>query len=216
MIRRPPRFTLFPYTTLFRSNVQVERTKSGGLPQLPCLFTRLLWLSAAITLFTAAAYGQVVATSASPGPSTTNGIEYHGGPIIANPNIYFIWYGNWSGNSALSILPQFISGLSGSTYFNTDSLYPDSTGATVSNRVAMGNQVFDNYSQGSLLTDQGLQAVVTQQLQNGSLPTDPSGVYFVLTSADVDQRGSSGSFCVNYCGFHTHATLNGSDIKYSF
>src|SRR5947209_11484599 len=76
MIRRPPRFTLFPYTTLFRSNVQVERTKSGGLPQLPCLFTRLLWLSAAITLFTAAAYGQVVATSASPGPSTTNGIEY--------------------------------------------------------------------------------------------------------------------------------------------
>src|SRR2546422_1986993 len=29
MIRRPPRSTLFPYTTLFRSTYQVERTDSN-------------------------------------------------------------------------------------------------------------------------------------------------------------------------------------------
>src|SRR2546427_8864078 len=29
MIRRPPRSTLFPYTTLFRSSVHAERARSG-------------------------------------------------------------------------------------------------------------------------------------------------------------------------------------------
>src|SRR3712207_7292334 len=31
MIRRPPRSTLFPYTTLFRSTVVVRRTAAGGV-----------------------------------------------------------------------------------------------------------------------------------------------------------------------------------------
>src|SRR2546430_12676659 len=30
MIRRPPRSTLFPYTTLFRSGVQIVRFKAGN------------------------------------------------------------------------------------------------------------------------------------------------------------------------------------------
>src|SRR5436190_20126793 len=46
--------------------------------------------------------------------ATGNGIEYHGGPLMITPhNVYFIWYGNWSGNTATTILPAFISGLSG-------------------------------------------------------------------------------------------------------
>src|SRR5690242_20849841 len=41
MIRRPPRSTLFPYTTLFRS-VEVERDDVGGVPlqQLPAVAHR--------------------------------------------------------------------------------------------------------------------------------------------------------------------------------
>src|SRR5258705_528444 len=39
------------------------------------------------------------------GGGAGNGISYHGGPVVTGtPNIYFIWYGNWSGNSATSIL----------------------------------------------------------------------------------------------------------------
>ena len=42
---------------------------------------------------------------------TGNGIEYHGGPVMQGPhNVYFIWYGNFSGNSALSILCDLING----------------------------------------------------------------------------------------------------------
>src|SRR2546428_6967559 len=32
MIRRPPRSTLFPYTTLFRSNANSSRTSAGVMP----------------------------------------------------------------------------------------------------------------------------------------------------------------------------------------
>src|SRR2546426_12174049 len=39
MIRRPPRSTLFPYTTLFRSQVTLERF--AARPQLTCLRTDL-------------------------------------------------------------------------------------------------------------------------------------------------------------------------------
>src|SRR5258708_17435377 len=35
MIRRPPRSTLFPYTTLFRSATQAESAARGSRPALP-------------------------------------------------------------------------------------------------------------------------------------------------------------------------------------
>jgi hypothetical protein len=148
---------------------------------------------------------------------TGNGIDYHGGPVMLTPhNVYFIWYGNWTGNTALTILPQFISGLNGSSYFNTNTLYANGSGQNIVNTVTMNTQVFDNYSQGTVLSDQGLQTVVSSKLTAHTLPTDTNGIYFVLTSQDVDQKGSLGEFCVQFCGFHNHATLNGADIKFSF
>jgi hypothetical protein len=35
----------------------------------------------------------------------------------------------------------------------------------------------------------------------------------VLTSSDVT---ATSGFCTQYCGWHTHGTIGGSDIKYSF
>ena len=34
-----------------------------------------------------------------------NGMVYHGGPLIlGTTNVYYIWYGDWTGNSATTIL----------------------------------------------------------------------------------------------------------------
>src|SRR5258708_21115944 len=41
MIRRPPRSTLFPYTTLFRSRSVDRRARRGEEPLLPQLLRRL-------------------------------------------------------------------------------------------------------------------------------------------------------------------------------
>src|SRR5947209_1877572 len=49
------------------------------------------------------------------GQAQTNGIQYHGGPVmLGTVNVYYIWYGNWSGNTATSILPTLVSDLGGS------------------------------------------------------------------------------------------------------
>jgi Phosphate-induced protein 1 conserved region len=150
-------------------------------------------------------------------PLTQPPISYHGGPVMPLPhNVHLVWYGNWSGNTATTILPSLVSGFRGSAYFNINSGYADAFGTRVVDTAMVGTQVFDNYSQGLVLTDQTLKTVLTQKLQSGALPTDSNAIYFVLTSSDVDEQGSLGEFCVNFCGFHSHASLNGSDIKYAF
>ena len=50
------------------------------------------------------------------GPQT---IIYRGGPVmLGTVHVYYIWYGNWSGNNATTILTDFASTIGGSPYYN--------------------------------------------------------------------------------------------------
>ena len=147
-------------------------------------------------------------------PQRGNGISYHGGPLmLGGTHIYYIWYGNWSGNSATSILTDLAGNIGGSPYFNINTTYYDGNNTHVSNIVTFGGAAFDSYSAGTSLSDSAIQGVVSRAISTNALPKDTSGVYFVLTSADVT---ASSGFCTQYCGWHTHGTISGSDIKYSF
>jgi len=144
----------------------------------------------------------------------SNGIFYHGGPLIlGGTNVYYIWYGNWSGNTATTILSNLAGSIGGSPYFNINTTYYDGSSVHVSNQVIFSGSTSDNYSEGTALSDAGVQAVVSSAIKSGRLPTDPKGVYFVLTSSDVNETSG---FCTQYCGWHTHGTISGSDIKYAF
>jgi hypothetical protein len=149
---------------------------------------------------------------------TGNGIGYHGGPVMTNPHpVYIIWYGNWSGNSALTLLPSFVPALNGTPYFAINTTYENGSHTNVSAAVTLGAQAFDNYSQTSLLSETGVRNVISSAMSRGAVPVDPNGVYFVLSSGDVNEIDSThGEFCVDFCGFHGHATLFGNDIKYAF
>jgi hypothetical protein len=143
-----------------------------------------------------------------------NGINYHGGPLMLGTNhMYYIWYGNWSGNTAVTILEDLARSIGGSPYFNINTTYYDGSNVHVSNSVTFGGSTTDNYSHGTSLSDSAIQAVVTSALTSGHLAYDPTGIYFVLTSADVT---ASSGFCTQYCGWHTYGTINGFNIKYSF
>ena len=144
----------------------------------------------------------------------TNGISYHGGPImLGTTNAYVIWYGNWAGNSATTIVPDFLSAVGGSPYFNINTTYTDASGAAVSNAVQYAASTTDAYSQGSTnLSDTAIRTIVSSAITSGRLPKDANGVYFVLTSKDVSKSG----FKTQYCGWHTSATIGGAAIKYSF
>jgi hypothetical protein len=149
---------------------------------------------------------------AKPGGSS-NGINYNGGPVILGAtNVYYIWYGNWSGNSGQTILTDFASNVGGSPYFNINTTYT-STSGRVSNSVHFAGSTTDDYSLGRNLSDAGVATVVSSAITSGRLPKDTNGVYFVLTASDVAE---SSGFLTKYCGWHTHGTMSGSDIKYSF
>jgi hypothetical protein len=150
------------------------------------------------------------AGKAKPG---NNGISYHGGPLIlGTTGVYYIWYGNWSGNSAGTILTDLASNMGGSPYFNINTTYYDGSNVHVSNSVAYLRATSDNYSRGTALTDADIKTIVTSAINSG-LPLDANAVYFVLTSADVNETSG---FCTQYCGWHTHGSIMGADIKYSF
>jgi hypothetical protein len=159
---------------------------------------------------------------AIPGPVglavvTGNGINYHGGPVLkGNPvKFYVIWYGNWSGSgsntmASVSLVEHFINTLGNTPYEKIATTYGDNTG-NVSGNVTLGGHTFVVSS--TNLTDASLQTTVKNALTSGALPTDAGGVYFVLSSSNINETSG---FCTQYCGFHTHATLNGADIKYAF
>ncbi len=148
------------------------------------------------------------------GGTSSNGINYHGGPVMTGtPNIYYIWYGNWSGNTATTILTNFISSLGGSPYEHINSTYYNGSNVHVSGQLTYKGSTNDSYSAGTSLTDAQILGVVENAIGNGSLPLDANGLYFVLTSADVT---ASSGFCTQYCGWHNHATYAGADIKYAF
>ncbi len=163
-----------------------------------------------------------------PGTVTTgNGISYHGGPIMpACPTAYFIWYGNWTNGphasdspTTVNLLTTLYSGcasgaLGGSGYEMINSTYGDTVN-NVSGQVAHGGtDQYPGYPNGTRLRDSTIQTIVANYIKamQGGVG-DTNGIYFVLTSSDVNETSG---FCTKYCGWHTHGTINGADIKYSF
>src|SRR6266545_1950081 len=123
--------------------------------------------------------------------------------MLGTTNVYYIWYGNWSGNNAPTILGNLINGLNGSPYYNINTTYTNGSGTTATNSVMLSTQTSDNFSQGTLLSDAGVFNVVSSAISSNLLPNDAKGVYFVLTSQDVNETSG---FCTKYCGWHTYGT----------
>src|SRR5579864_5887095 len=148
---------------------------------------------------------------------TGNGINYHGGPVMkGNPvNIYLIWYGNWSGTGSntaatVSTVEHFVSTLGNTPYEKINTTYGDTTG-NVSGNLTFAGATFVNTT--TNLTDARLQTTVSNAISSGALPRDANGVYMVLSSSNINETSG---FCTQYCGFHNHATISGTDIKYAF
>src|SRR5262245_26043986 len=67
-------------------------------------------------------------------PRPGNGISYHGGPVmLGTTHVYYIWYGNWSGNSANAILTNLAQNIGGSPYFNINTTYYDCSNKQIKN-----------------------------------------------------------------------------------
>ena len=143
-------------------------------------------------------------------------ILFHGGPVMTNANgvnVYIVWYGNWAGNTATTIVPEFLNHLGGSPYYGINTTYYDASNVHVQNKVTLKGQYSDSYSHGTALNDAAIADIVRAAVVGRHLPADQNALYFVLTSKDVNETSG---FCTAYCGWHTHAAYKGGDYKYSF
>jgi len=148
-------------------------------------------------------------------------ILYHGGPVLATNtahplHVYYIFYGQWATKDpgGPAIMTSFMQNLGGSPYWNILTTYKETSGATIQNNTALLKKTYtDTGSQGSNLSDTTLQTVVSSAISGGHLPLDPTAIYEVLTSPEVNETSG---FCSSYCGFHGHTTISGKDIKYAF
>lgn len=155
--------------------------------------------------------------AAAPTAGTTaalSPISNHGGPVMSGTvNVYLIWYGNWNQNNGSdtpagqALVRTFLTNVGGSPYYNINTTYPGVTGS-----VALVGETTDT-STSTRLSDSGVKNVVSNAISSNRLPLDTNGVYFVLTSSNVSE---SSGFCSRYCGWHTHGTISGLDVKYSF
>lgn len=150
-----------------------------------------------------------------------NGINYHGGPVMPNTvNIYLIWYGKWNGGSkpsdsqtTVNLVKGWVQGVTGSTFEMINSTYGDNTNNVTGLVNLAGSVNLFAEPLGANLSDTQVAQIVSKVIQKGKLPSDTNGLYFVLTSSDVNETSG---FCTIYCGYHGTTSVSGADIKYSF
>lgn len=142
-----------------------------------------------------------------------NGIFYHGGPVMQEPaTVYYIWYGEWTDNTAVPLLSNLVQHLGPSPYFNINSTYAFGS-RRPTNRLRLGGGVSDKYSRGARLRESDVFSIVSSAVGSGALPADPNAIYMVLTSSDVGME----NFCSSYCGWHSARPLDGrATLKFSW
>lgn len=154
-----------------------------------------------------------------------NGIDYHAGRMMSTtvatiPHLYFLWYGNWTNNTATEIIRQFAQGIGSSDYYRINATYVNEKGVHVLPKVNFRiTEAYDDYySHGKNISEEDIISIINNQITNHHpFAVNSNAIYFVLTSADVTLPG----FCNNYCGWHTAGWQSTQDafntkIKYVF
>jgi hypothetical protein len=163
-----------------------------------------------------AAFGAAPTVGSTSALSSTKKLSNHGGQVITTPTVYVIWYGNWAqGNgtdtaAGQQIVTDFFTAIGGSPYYKINTTY---TGSGITGNVIYGGATSVAYPYGASLTDANIQTIVSDAIVGGHLPNDAAGLYFVLTSSDVNE---SSGFCTQYCGWHSWGTISGSNHRYGF
>jgi hypothetical protein len=148
------------------------------------------------------------------GTASTSDLTNHNGPVMTNgANVYYIWYGTAWDTASKNLLVDMAQHIGGTPYFNINTTYYNSAGVHVKNIVKLAGQASVGYTHGTSLTDANILTIVSEAITAGAVPKDVNGVYMVLTDKTVSE---SSGFCTQYCGWHNHATIGGTDIKYAF
>jgi hypothetical protein len=147
-------------------------------------------------------------------------MAYHGGPVAGRLNVYYIFYGDFSGSTTPDILADFTSNIGSSPYFNILSTYGSGNQTPIDTRLQYGGSVFvqpgDPAWRGTSLqsnvadpANDDLYQILQQEIAGGALPLD-TVAYFFITGHDI----SLPDFCTVYMGWHWWASIDNTPFIY--
>lgn len=153
------------------------------------------------------------------GTGAASPILYHGGPVMSQPKIYIIFYGNWNqtnGSDTLAgqqIVVDWANSIGSSAHYALNSTY-GVAGFPTNGTASFGGATTLTGQYNNRLSDSQILSTVVNTINSGVFGAfNPNGVYFLVTSSDVTAKSG---FCTRYCGWHSHSVQSFGGLKYSF
>jgi len=143
-------------------------------------------------------------------------INYYGGPVITNPTkVNFVWYGNWnnvSAQSTIANLEYLVNNIDSTNWWKIVSDYYQTINQQTvhaTSQISFGQSYYINYSFGKSLYDSDVISILQK------LSLNKEDIYLVFISQDINESGSRGQYCVDYCGWHESWNINNQNIKFA-
>lgn len=165
-------------------------------------------------------------TAVSPKPSSSGGLLYYGGPVIANAKVYAVFWGDKVSAETKSKIGPFFENMLDSTYMDWLKEY-DTDRTAVDGRRGTGQHIGRGSFGGSItiqpanssrsLSDADVQHELDAQIAAGRLPpNDGNSLYMVYfpsgVSISIEGQRSCSSFCAYHEGFKS--PRDGSPVYY--
>ncbi|CAI5534825.1 unnamed protein product [Closterium sp. Naga37s-1] len=171
---------------------------------------------------TAGRWGQAILS----GCSTTckaSSSKWECGVMHEPINVYLIWFGRFK-ESQKNIIRNFVRSVGDTTdpsntvsqWWNINRLYTDCSGNPVSQEVKLAGDHHLKPRMRFLFSNMAVTSVVRRALSAKAFPTDPNGVYFVITDRGTKQQSLLGGFCSAYCGWHSYDSIRNHALKLAF
>jgi hypothetical protein len=160
-------------------------------------------------------------------------VLYHGGNVMKTPGYYAIYWNPAVANSTATSLgwgtiQNQIAGFIGT--FLTGTSY---TGSTVDDYTIVGQYTDSTHNspvpaggglRGTMvdikstrpnIKDSAIQSYLAGLFDSGAVAIDANGIYGVYFPSGMKVMLTGGTSCSSFCGYHSHFTYNGTQIKYA-
>jgi len=170
--------------------------------------------------------------SVNPASYGSGNLIYHGGNVMKTPAYYAIYWNSTVANATATSLGYstiqnqmaafigtFFTGISYSGLTTDDytivGQYTDSIGSPVPAGNGLLATWVDSKARQSSIKDSAIRSYLAGLFNSNKVPADASGIYGIYFPSGMKVILSGGTSCSSFCGYHSHFTYNGIQIKYA-
>ncbi len=160
------------------------------------------------------------ASSVYPGSYGSGPLIDHGGKEMSSARMMALYYNSAAANGTVksgTTLRTYVTGFL-QTFGGGIADYSIIQQYGSTNPISPGFAIATDYvgtgSTPKRISDSGIRSWLTARF-NGGITADPSTLYLVFLPPGTKSTMGGGGSCTSYCGYHSHYTYNGKQIKYA-